>query len=72
VFVERQKLTKFIEGLQMNSSLWQNLEQHHKAGQIVELKESPQIESLITKIFKSNSQIQREMRFHWLKISTKL
>jgi tetratricopeptide (TPR) repeat protein len=54
----RQKLKKFIEQLQKNSLIWQNLERHHRAGQILEIKESPQIESLIIKIFKSNNQIQ--------------
>jgi len=54
-YLARQKLTKFIEEIQSNSSLWQSLEQHYKTSQILELKESPQLESLITDIFTSNS-----------------
>ncbi len=54
-YIARQKLTKFTKELQHNTSLWQSLEQHYKTSQVLELKESPQLESLITEIFMSNS-----------------
>ena len=52
-YLARQKLTKFTEEVQNNKSLWQNLEHHYTMGQVLELKESPQLESLITEIFQS-------------------
>ena len=60
-YLARQKLTKFTEEVQNNKSLWQNLEHHFKMGQVLELKESPQLESLITEIFQSPwiSEIQQ-------------
>ncbi|KKM91401.1 hypothetical protein LCGC14_1228880 [marine sediment metagenome] len=54
-YLAKQKLIKFIEEMQNNSSLWQSLEDHYEASQVLELKESPQLESLITEIFPSNS-----------------
>lgn len=54
-YVARQKLTKFAEEIQKNTSLWQNLEQHYQASQFLELKRSPQLESLITEIFTSTN-----------------
>ncbi|MFX1470481.1 MAG: tetratricopeptide repeat protein [Promethearchaeota archaeon] len=52
-YLARQKLTKFTEEVQNNKSLWQNLEHHFKMSQALELKESPQLESLITEIFQT-------------------
>lgn len=54
-YLARQKLTKFTEEIQNNSSLWQSLEQHYKSSQILKLKESPPLESVITEIFTSKS-----------------
>ncbi|MFX0080901.1 MAG: hypothetical protein ACFE94_04025 [Candidatus Hodarchaeota archaeon] len=54
-YLARQKLTKFTEELQQNSSLWQDMEQHYKTSQVLELRENPQLESLITEIFISKS-----------------
>ena len=51
----KQKLTKFVEEIQNNKSLWQSLEDHYEASQILELRESPQLELLITEIFMSKS-----------------
>jgi tetratricopeptide (TPR) repeat protein len=51
----KQKLTKFAEEVQNDTSLWQSLEQHYKTSQILELKECPRLESLITEIFMSQS-----------------
>ena len=50
-----QKLIKFAEETQRNASLWKSLEQHYRTSQILELKESPYFESLITEIFMSQS-----------------
>jgi len=52
----RKKLTKFIEEVQDDESIWNSLEKHYKNGQILELNEIPQLESLITKIFMVKSQ----------------
>jgi len=54
-YVAQQKLTKFVEEMQKDTSLWQNLENHYKTSQILELKESPQLESLIAEIFTGKS-----------------
>ncbi|MHA2347277.1 MAG: tetratricopeptide repeat protein [Candidatus Hodarchaeales archaeon] len=54
-YVAKQKLTKFIEGMQNNSPLWQDLNHHYKTSQTLELEKSPQLESLITEIFTSKS-----------------
>lgn len=54
-YIAQQKLTKFVKEMQKNTSLWQNLEQHYKTNQILELKRSPQLESLITEIFTSTN-----------------
>jgi len=54
-YLARQRLTRFIEKVQNNLSLWQYLEQHYKTSQILELKEAPQMKSLITEIFISKS-----------------
>ncbi len=55
-YLAKQKLTKFIEEVQDDKTLWQSLEKHYKNGQILELNESPQLESLITKIFMVKSK----------------
>ena len=52
-YLARQKLTKFVKEMQENTSLWQNLERHYKTSQILELKDSPILENLITDIFLS-------------------
>ncbi|MFX1532544.1 MAG: tetratricopeptide repeat protein [Promethearchaeota archaeon] len=54
-YLAKQKLTKFKEKVQDDNSLWQSLEQHYKNGQILELNESPQLESLITETFLAKS-----------------
>jgi tetratricopeptide (TPR) repeat protein len=53
-YLARKKLSKFTEKVQNNQSLWRDLENHYKTGQILELKESPPLKSLITEIFSSN------------------
>jgi len=54
-YVAHQKLTKFVEEIQKNTVLWQRLESNYNASQVLELKDSPQLESLITEIFTSKS-----------------
>ena len=54
-YIAKQKLSKFTEEVQKNTSLWQSLEDHYEASQILELRESPQLELLITEIFMSKS-----------------
>ncbi|MFW9942158.1 MAG: tetratricopeptide repeat protein [Candidatus Thorarchaeota archaeon] len=47
----KQKLSKFIENVRENTSLWDNLEKFYKTSQVAELKDLPQIETLIKDIF---------------------
>jgi tetratricopeptide (TPR) repeat protein len=47
----KQKLTKFIEKVRETTSLWENLEKFYKTSQVAELKDLPQIETLIKNIF---------------------
>jgi len=54
-YIAQQKLTKFTEEVQNNKSLWQSLEHHYRTSQVLELKDSPQLESLITELFSSQS-----------------
>ena len=55
-YLARQKLTKFTEEVQNNSSLWGSLERHYKTSQILELKDTPVLENLITDIFLSQKR----------------
>ena len=50
-YIAQKKLTKFVGEVQNNAFLWQSLEQHYRANQVLELKNSPSLESLITEIF---------------------
>ncbi|MFW9942159.1 MAG: hypothetical protein ACFFFT_14065 [Candidatus Thorarchaeota archaeon] len=47
----KQKLTKFLEGIQDTASIWQALDKYYKTSQIAEVKDLPQIEDLIKDIF---------------------
>ena len=50
-YLASQKLAKFIEGIQNTTSIWQTLEKVYKTSQVLELKDSPYLEPLITEIF---------------------
>ncbi|MHA2126755.1 MAG: tetratricopeptide repeat protein [Promethearchaeota archaeon] len=50
-YLARKKLDKFTEEVQNNTSLWQSLKQHYNSSQILEVKNSPYLESLIKDIF---------------------
>lgn len=52
-YAAKQKLTKFIEAIQNNTSIWPILEKFFKTSQTLELKDSPFLEHLITNIFVS-------------------
>jgi hypothetical protein len=47
----KQKLTKFTEEIKNNASVWQTLEKFYQTSQVAELKDLPQIETLIKDIF---------------------
>lgn len=47
----KQKLTRFIEEIQLNTSIWQNLEDFFKTSQVADVKDLPQIDVLIKEIF---------------------
>ena len=51
IYLAKQKLTKFVERIQNNTSIWQTLNKFQKASQVVELRDIPVMESLLTEIF---------------------
>lgn len=46
-----QRLTRFTEQIQSTLSIWQTLETFYKTSQVLELKDNPTLDSLITEIF---------------------
>ncbi len=50
-YLAKQKLTKFTESIQKKSSIWETLEKFYKRNQILEIKDSPYLENIITDIF---------------------
>jgi len=54
-YVAHQKLTQFVEEMQKNTTLWQRLENHYNTSQVLELRENPQLEKLISETFTSSS-----------------
>ncbi len=46
-----QRLTQFTEQIQKTTSIWQTLETYYKTSQVLELKDDPSLDSLITEIF---------------------
>jgi len=54
-YLARQKLTKFSERIQNITSIWQILEKFHKSNQVLEIKDSTPLRSLITDIFTKKS-----------------
>jgi len=46
-----QRLTRFTEQIQSTMSIWQTLETFYKTSQVLELKDNPSLDSLITEIF---------------------
>ncbi|KKM97546.1 hypothetical protein LCGC14_1166930 [marine sediment metagenome] len=46
-----QRLTQFTEQIQKTTSIWQTLETYYKTSQVLELKDNPSLDSLITEIF---------------------
>jgi len=50
-YLAKQKLTKFTERIQKKASIWETLENFYKRNQILEIKDSPYLENIITDIF---------------------
>ncbi|MHA2325285.1 MAG: tetratricopeptide repeat protein [Promethearchaeota archaeon] len=50
-YLAKQKLTRFIEGIQNNNSIMQALMKFYQASQVVELKDFPFLEAYIKEIF---------------------
>jgi tetratricopeptide (TPR) repeat protein len=46
-----QRLTQFIEKIQNSTVIWQTLEKFYETSQVLELKDNPVLDSLITEIF---------------------
>ncbi|KKK77077.1 hypothetical protein LCGC14_2857230 [marine sediment metagenome] len=52
-YAAKQKLSKFAEAIQNTNSIWQILDKFYKTNQILEIKDNPPLENLITEIFLS-------------------
>jgi tetratricopeptide (TPR) repeat protein len=50
-YLAKQKLSKFTEMLQNITEIWQLIEQYYRSSQVLELKDSPPLRSLIEEIF---------------------
>ncbi|MHA2179935.1 MAG: tetratricopeptide repeat protein [Promethearchaeota archaeon] len=50
-YAAKQKISKFTEAIQNNTSIWPILEKVYKTSQVLEIKDSPFLEHLITNIF---------------------
>ncbi len=56
-YIAKQKLTKFVNHLQKNTSIQQTLDKFFRASQVLEVKDFPFLESLIREVFLSESSI---------------
>jgi chromosome segregation and condensation protein ScpB len=52
-YFAKQKLENFVETIQKEPKLWQTLEKFEKSSQVAELRELPEMESLLSNIFLS-------------------
>jgi tetratricopeptide (TPR) repeat protein len=50
-YFAKQKLEKFAETIQKDPAIWETLEKFEKSSQVAELKDIPQMESMLTTIF---------------------
>lgn len=50
-----QKITKFSEDIQTNTSIWQSLNQHYQMSQVLEINDLPPLKNLLTDIFLSKN-----------------
>jgi tetratricopeptide (TPR) repeat protein len=50
-FLAKKKLSKFTERIQNTTYLWDTLYSYYKTNRVIELKNHPELESLITEIF---------------------
>jgi tetratricopeptide (TPR) repeat protein len=50
-----QRLTQFTEQVQNTAPVWKTLEKFYETSQVLELKDSPRLESIITEIFMSKN-----------------
>jgi len=55
IYLAKQKLTKFVERIQDSTSIWKTLNKFQKTSQVVELRDIPVMESLLTEIFLVNN-----------------
>ena len=51
IYLAKQKLTKFVERIQDSTSIWKTLNKFQQTSQVVELRDIPVMESLLTEIF---------------------
>ncbi|MHA2390530.1 MAG: hypothetical protein ACXAEX_01045 [Promethearchaeota archaeon] len=50
-FLAKQKILRFSELIRTTNSIWQTLNKFHQTSQVVELKDVPELKSLISEIF---------------------
>lgn len=50
-YIARQKLNKFTDCIRSTNSIWHSLNKFYKTSRIIELKDIPTLESLISEIF---------------------
>ncbi|MHA2130309.1 MAG: hypothetical protein ACW99L_10085, partial [Promethearchaeota archaeon] len=50
-YLAKQKLTRFTEGIQTNTSIMETLNKYYQASQIIELKDFPFLEVFIKDVF---------------------
>jgi len=50
-YLALQKITDFTKRIQNESSIWQTLEKFYKASQVLEIKDIPSLEPIITETF---------------------
>jgi hypothetical protein len=55
-YTATQRLAQFSERIQTATSIWQTLENFYETSQVLELKDNPKLESLITDIFIDKSE----------------
>ncbi|MFW9875404.1 MAG: hypothetical protein ACFFG0_20040 [Candidatus Thorarchaeota archaeon] len=51
IYLAKQKLTEFVQRIQNNPSIWQTLKKFQKTSEVVELRDFPVLENLLTEIF---------------------
>ncbi len=57
-----QRLTQFIEKIQKTTSIWHTLENFYQTSQVLDLKDSPSLKSLISEIFSGKNPVLENIK----------